>query len=221
MNRRFVAGGAFVTLVAAAALLVSPGRAMATLEWLAADPVRFGAALLALALVRPFLAWPTTLVAVAVGFGYGWVGVPFGVALLTLTALPPYYLSRAGRATVEDRPGSRLLDAGERFVGVAGGTRTVAATRLLPMPSDAISIGAGVAGVRLRPFLFGTAVGELPWVIAGVAVGVSADRLVTGDLSALDPALFVGMAGVAALLLAGPFYRAYKRRGGEATSPTT
>ena len=79
------------------------------------------------------------------------------------------------------------------------------------------ALGAGVAGVRLRPFLVGTAAGEFPWVIAGVAVGVSVDRLASGDLSALDPALFVGMAGVAALLLAGPFYRAYLRR--RRTSP--
>ncbi|WP_418280717.1 TVP38/TMEM64 family protein [Halorubrum sp. DTA98] len=213
MNRRYVTLGSLLAVVVAAAWLTSPAVGLATVEWFAADPLRFGIALVVLSAVRPFLAWPTTLVAVAVGFGYGWVGVPFGVVLLTLTALPPYALARAGRATPapDAGVGGRLSDAGERFVGVAGGARTVAAARLLPMPSDAISIGAGVAAVRLRPFLLGTAVGELPWVIAGVAVGVSADRLASGDLSSLDPALFVGMAGVAALLLAGPFYRAYKR----------
>ncbi|GAB6880457.1 VTT domain-containing protein [Halorubrum gandharaense] len=216
--------------VALAALLVSPDAALATLTWLAADPVRFAVVLLAVAVVRPFLAWPTTLVAVAVGFGYGWPGVPFGVLLLTLTALPPYYLARAGRASVLDADGERDADdeeapagtgrgarasaSAERLVGVAGGTRTVAATRLLPLPSDAISLGAGVANVRLRPFLAGTALGELPWVVAGVAVGVSADRIVAGDLSGLDPTLLAGMAGVGILLLAGPAYRAYRDRAG-------
>lgn len=227
VNRRHVGLGGLVAVAALAALLVSPDAALSTLTWLAADPIRFGVVLVAVAVVRPFLAWPTTLVAVAVGFGYGWPGVPFGVLLLTLTALPPYYLARAGRTSVLDSDGERDADdeevpalgrvartsaTAERLVGVAGGTRTVAATRLLPLPSDAISLGAGVANVRLRPFLAGTALGELPWVVAGVAVGVSADRIVAGDLSGLDPTLFAGMAGVGVLLLAGPAYRAYRDR---------
>ncbi len=213
MNRRYVALGAVVAVVAVTALSISPDRGLSALTWLAADPVRFAAALLAVSIVRPFLAWPTTLVAVAVGFGFGWPGVPVGVLLLTLTALPPYYLARLGRAdpSADDGIGGRIAATGEQFVSVAGESRTVAATRLLPMPSDAISVGAGVAGVRLRPFLLGTAVGELPWVVAGVAIGVSADRLARGDLSGLDPTLFVGMAGAAVLLLVGPFYRAYRR----------
>lgn len=214
VNRRYVTLGGVLGLVIAASWLASPDAAFGTLEWLAGDPLRFAVVLVALAAIRPFLAWPTTLVAVAVGFGYGWAGVPFGVVLLTLTALPPYYLARFGRAepSADGGIGGRMAETGERFVAAAGGVRTVAATRLLPMPSDAISLAAGVAGVRLRPFLVGTAAGELPWVIAGVAVGLSADRLASGDLSALDPALFVGMAGVATLLLAGPVYRAYRRR---------
>ncbi|GAB7090044.1 VTT domain-containing protein [Halorubrum luteum] len=219
MNRRYVGLGSVLAVVVIAAWLSSPAAGVRALEWLAADPLRFAVVLVVLSAVRPFLAWPTTLVAIAVGYGYGWVGVPFGVVLLTFTALPPYSLARVGRAEPSSGGGfgERISETGERFVGVAGGMRTVAATRLFPLPSDAISIGAGVAGVRLRPFLVGTAAGEFPWVIAGVAVGVSVDRLASGDLSALDPALFVGMAGVAALLLAGPFYRAYLRR--RRTSP--
>jgi len=240
VNRRHVAVGATIAAVVVLGSALSPDWAIGLLEWLAADPVRFAGALLVVAAVRPFLAWPTTLVAVAVGFGYGWAGVPFGVLLLTLTALPPYFLSRVGRRSFaggkggdgvtndgesgddesgDDEPAggdvgtsdNRVLEAGERFVGVAGGARTVAATRLFPLPSDAVSIAAGAANVRLGPFLLGTAAGELPWVIAGVAIGVSTDRLVAGDLSVLDPTLFAGMAGVGVLLLAGPFYRAYRR----------
>lgn len=195
-----------LAVVSLGAWLTSPAAALARLEWLAADPVRFGLALVAVAAVRPFLAWPTTVLAVAVGYGYGWAGIPLGVALLTLTALPPYFLARKGRGT------GRVARTGERVVGVAGGTRTVAASRFLPAPSDAISIGAGVASVPLRPFLLGTAVGELPWVVAGVAVGVSTDRLLTGDFSVVDPMLLVGMVAGAILLLAGPCYRAYQAR---------
>ena len=83
------------------------------------------------------------------------------------------------------------------------------ATRLFPVPSDAVSVGAGIAGVRTRPFLLGTAVGELPWTVVGVAVGVSIDRLTVGGVSGADPTVFVAMAGLGALLLAGPLYRAF------------
>lgn len=204
VKRRLLAGGIVLAVVAFGAWVTSPATALAWMEWLATDPFRFGLALLAVAAVRPFLAWPTTLLAVAVGYGYGWAGVPFGVALLTITALPPYYLARKGRGS------GRVARTGERVVGVAGGGRTVAASRFLPAPSDAISIGAGVASVPLRPFVLGTAVGELPWVLAGVAVGVSTDRLLTGDLSVVDPMLFVGMIAAAVLLLAGPVYRTYQ-----------
>lgn len=214
MNRRFVGvgyavAGMVLAAVAAFAWLSSPDVVLASLTRLAADPLAFGAALLALTAVRPFLAWPTTLLAVVVGFGYGWIGVPVGVALLVSTAVPPYGLARAGRVRVRSdvRSVDRLCAAGERLADAAGSARAVAATRLLPVPSDAVSIGAGASGIRLRPFLIGTAVGELPWVIAGVAVGVSLDRLAAGELSAVDPTAIVAMAGIGALLLAGPVYR--------------
>jgi uncharacterized membrane protein YdjX (TVP38/TMEM64 family) len=224
VNRRFVllgyvVAGVAVAGAATAAWLASPEVALSRLSRLAADPVRFGVALLALTAVRPLLAWPTTLIAVAVGFGYGWVGVPLGVALLVATALLPYLLARTGRirARTASRTADRLCDAGERLATRAGGVRAVTATRLLPLPSDAVSVGAGAAGVRTRPFLLGTAAGELPWVIVGVAVGASLDRLATGDLSAVDPTVIVAMAGAGALLLAGPLYRTFI---GEGPAPT-
>ncbi len=216
MNRRAAIGGyavagAAVALLIGIAVSVSPAIVLGWLEWLAADPVRFGAALVALAAVRPFLAWPNTLLAVAVGYGYGWAGAPLGVVLLTLTALPAFWLARVGglRARTDFRAVERLCDAGERLTDATGSVRAVAATRLFPIPSDAVSIGAGVSGIRTRPFLLGTAIGEIPWMLVGVAVGVSLDRLVTGGVSAVDPAVFVAMAGLGTLLLAGPLYRAF------------
>lgn len=216
MNRRslvggYVVAGVGVAAVAAVALLVSPSFVFGPLEWLAAHPVRFGAALVALAAIRPFLAWPNTLLAVAVGYGYGWTGLPLGIALLTLTALPAYRLARAGRSQARAAlpAADRLFDASERFATATGGVRAVAAMRLFPIPSDAVSVGAGVADVRTRPFLLGTAVGELPWVVVGIAVGVSLDRLAAGGLSAVDPIAIVAMAGIGALLLSGPLYRTF------------
>ncbi|WP_418286701.1 TVP38/TMEM64 family protein [Halorubrum sp. DTA46] len=217
MNRRsavggYVVAGAAIAAVAAIALAASPDAVVRPVNRLVAYPLGFGVALLALAAVRPFLAWPNTLLAVAVGYGYGWGGVPFAVALLTLTALPTYWLARSGRvrARAELQVVDRLCGAGERLATTAGGVRSVAATRLFPIPSDAVSIGAGASGIRTRPFLLGTALGELPWAIVGVAVGVSVERLATptGSLSGIEPGAVIAMAGAGVLLLAGPAYRA-------------
>ena len=217
MTRRAAITGYAVAAVAvavsvAAAWTASPAAVTGPLTRLADRPLWFGVALVALAAVRPAVAWPTTLLSAAVGFGYGWAGVPVGVALVTATALPPYGLARWGRSTPRDDGRTAGITARaravrERLTAVAGSVRTVAAVRLLPLPSDAVSLGAGVSGVPLRPFLVGTAVGELPWVVLGVAVGVSLDRLAAGDLSAVDPAAIVAMASAGVLLLAGPVYR--------------
>jgi len=216
VNRRSAIGGyvvavAVIALLAGAALFASPGVVFGTLEWLAAHPIRFGAALIALAAVRPFLAWPNTLLAVAVGYGYGWTGLPFGVVLLTLTGIPAFWLARAGRLRLRTdfRITERICDAGEQLTDTTGSVRAVAATRLFPIPSDAVSIGAGVSGIRTRPFLLGTAIGELPWTIVGIAVGVSLDRLTTDGVSGVEPVVFVAMAGLGVLLLSGPLYRAF------------
>ena len=204
-----VGAGIAVALLMMALLFAPPDRAFGTLEWLAAHPIRFGIVLLALAAIRPFLAWPNTLIAVAVGYGYGWAGVPFGVTLLTLTALPAFWLARAGRlrARADFRIADRICNAGERLTDETGSVRAVAATRLFPIPSDAVSVGAGVSGIRTRPFLLGTAIGELPWTVIGVAVGISLDQLATVGVSGVDPAVFVAMAGLGVLLLSGPLYR--------------
>jgi uncharacterized membrane protein YdjX (TVP38/TMEM64 family) len=188
---------------------VSPAAVLDPLSWLADDPLRFGVVVLALTAIRPLLAWPTTLLAVAAGFGYGWVGLPVGVAAMVATALPPYWLARAGRvrARADSRIADQLCGAGERFAAAAGGVRAVAAPRLLPVPSDAVSIAAGGSGVRLRPLLAGTAIGELPWAVVGVAIGVSADRIAAGGAPTVDPTVVVSMAGLGVLLLAGPLYR--------------
>lgn len=224
MNRRSALGryavaGVVVAALAAAALAVSPEAALSRLRWLAGDPVRFGVAVVALAAVRPLLAWPTTLLAVAVGFGFGWVGTPFALALVVGTSLPPYALARAGRLRLRGDSGTdgesgvadRFCRAGERFAAASGSVRAVAGTRLLPLPSDAVTVAAAAAGVEIRPFLTGTALGELPWVLCGVAVGVSLDRLAASGGSLVDPTVILGMAAVGALVLAGPLYRTFVR----------
>jgi uncharacterized membrane protein YdjX (TVP38/TMEM64 family) len=207
MDRRVVAG-LVVAAVLAGALLVSPEAVLPRLAWLTGDPIRFGAALVGLALVRPLLAWPTTLLAVAAGYGLGEWALPAALALMTLTSLPPYLLARRGRAAA-----GWVADAGERVVSVAGDFRSVTASRLFPTPSDVVSIGAGLAGVPPRVYVIGTTVGEFPWAFAGVVAGGKAGTPASGEAALGDvvgPWVAVAAALVGTLLLARPAYRALR-----------
>ncbi|QLG61559.1 TVP38/TMEM64 family protein [Halorarum salinum] len=214
MNRRALAAGVLALLALVAAWLASPDLLLSRVDWLLADPLRFAVALCALAVVRPLLAWPTSLLGVLAGYAYGVAGAPLALALITLTSVPPYRVALrgregwgAGRASGLTR---RAAEAGERAVGVAGDFRSVAASRLLPTPSDAVSVAAGLAGVRLRPYLVGTAVGEVPWAVAATVAGASAGRVAAGGVgAAFDPRLVAAAALAGLLLLAGPAYRRY------------
>jgi uncharacterized membrane protein YdjX (TVP38/TMEM64 family) len=204
---RLGAGVGLIALVAALAALTSPAAVLSRLAWVAADPLRLSLALVAVAVVRPLFAWPTTLLAVAAGYGLGLGGFPLALALVVVTSLPPYWVAglSAGDGSV--------AAAGERLVAETGDVRSVVGSRLLPLPSDVVSAGAGVAGVPLRAFALGTAVGEVPWVAAGVVAGDSFATLSTVSLSAaMDPRVVVGAAILAGLAFAGPAYRLYSRR---------
>jgi uncharacterized membrane protein YdjX (TVP38/TMEM64 family) len=199
---RLAVGVIVVAVVAALAWARSPSWALDRLAWVAADPVRLTVALLVVAAVRPLFAWPTTLLAVVAGYGLGLAGAPLALALVVVTSLPAYWV--AGRGTGE----GRVATAGERLVAETGDLRSVVGSRLLPLPSDVVSAGAGVAGVPLRTFALGTAIGEVPWVVAGVLAGASLGSLSAASLSAaLTPTVVVGAAILAVLAFAGPTYR--------------
>ena len=202
MQRRLLAGGLTLLGVALAAWIVSPAVAIERFNQLASAPLAFAVVVFLVAILRPFLAWPTLLLPIAVGYAYGWAGLPLAVLALVVTALPPYWFGSVATGS------GRLTTAGERLLTETGGVRGVAAARLLPVPSDVISVAAGAVGVRLRPFLAGTLLGELPWAVLGIIAGSSVDRLATSDLSgSVDLWLLVGMAVLAVVLLAGPCYR--------------
>lgn len=194
-----LAGGAVLAL----SLALSPSRFLSSLVALGDDPLAFGLVLVALAVVRPFLAWPVGVLAGLAGYVLGLAGLPVAFAVVVLTTLPPYVLARTTRPT-----GGVLGWAGETgaaLFATTGDTRGVLAARLAPVPTDVVSYGAGLARVRPRPYLVGTAIGEVPWVVASVVAGSSMERLTTEGLSAGLP-LVVGAAAVATLLLAGPVY---------------
>lgn len=204
MQRRSRAalGAAVLLVVGLGAARTSPQWVLSRLDWLATDPVRFAAALVALALVRPLLAWPTTLIAVVVGYGWGVRGLPVALALIALTSVPPFLLAR------QSADGGRFASAGARAVDATGDLRGVIVSRLLPAPSDVVSVGVGLSGVPLRAFVIGTAIGELPWAVAGIVAGQSIGRVLREGLGAVIDLELIVAAGVAAvLLLAGPAYR--------------
>lgn len=208
-TRRRAAAGVAVAVVAAGALLTAPDTVLARASWLAADPGRLLAVAVVFAVVRPLLALPTTLLAVVIGYGLGVAGLPAAVALVTLTSVPPFLFARRFGGDGE------VAAAGAAVVDRAGGVRSVVASRLIPLPSDVASVAAGVAGVRLRAFLVGTAVGELPWVLAGTLVGLSAETLTAGSLTSVaDPRLVAGAVAAAVLLLAPTAYGWYAERRG-------
>ncbi len=181
---RIAAGALLAGAIVAAAVLTSPQVVLERASWLASDPWRLAVALAVLTVVRPFLAWPTTLLSLVVGYGYGLRGIPIALALVVLTGFPPYLLARYGRA------GGPISTAGERVVDATGDVRAIVISRLLPTPSDAVSVAAGLAGVAVGPFALGTLIGELPWAIAGVLVGDAADRVLAEGLAAVvDPRL--------------------------------
>lgn len=201
-RRQAVGATTLVALAAAGWLLFTPRTLLEPLAALGDRPLLFGILLVGAYLLRPALAWPISAVSIAVGFVLGAAGIPVALGGAVLTCLPPYLLARA---TGESGALGTAGDVGERYFRATGALRGVVAARLAPFPADPVSYTAGLAGIPLGAYTLGTAIGELPWVVAAVLVGASAERLVTTGATAVP--LVVGASAVAALLLAGPVYR--------------
>lgn len=209
LTRRRVAVGLGLAGVIGLALAVSPDLVVSRLRGAIFSPW-FPLILVCLYLLRPFVAWPITLLSALVGLRYGVaVGLPVALAGAVFTSLPPFLAARWLS------PGEGLLGwltaGSERYFAEVGDLRGLIAARLAPTPAEATSTAAGVAGVSLPAFVFGTLVGELPWTVAAVLAGSSLARF---DPGAVDPqpALVLAAAALAALLLAGPTYRYVTRR---------
>jgi len=202
--RQVVGVGGLVGLAAAAALVFSPETVVAELEALAEEPLLFAVALVAVYLVRPFLLWPVSSIALVLGYLYGpAVGLPLALAGAALTGLPPYCIGRYAKTDIGLF--GYISNSGEGFVDTVGETRGMIAARLSPVPGDPISYGAGLSGVSLRPFLAGTVVGEIPWALVTVFTGASMRTLSLSEF-AVSPELVVALAGLALIVLAGPLY---------------
>jgi len=204
-TRRQVVGVAgLVGVAGVTALVFSPETVVAKLEGLARRPLAFAGALVALYLVRPFLLWPVSAVALVLGYLYGpYVAFPLALAGAGLTALPPYLLAR--HAGTDVGLFGYVRSSGQILVGTVGETRSVVAARLSPVPGDPISYAAGLSGISPGPFLAGTVVGEIPWALVAVFAGTSM-RTLTLSQFAFSPSLVLALACLAVVVLAGPVY---------------
>jgi len=216
-TRRQLLGLAGLLAVAAVAATVFSVETVVTeLEALAGRPLAFALALAAVYLLRPFLLWPVSSVALVLGFVYGpAVALPLALAGAALTAMPPYLIGRYAQSEVG--PFGWVASSGEEFVDTVGAFRGVVAARFSPVPGDPISYAAGLSSVRLRPFLAGTVVGEVPWALVTVFTGASMRTLTLSEFAA-SPELVVVLAGLAVILLAGPLYSRYSEKPGSTAS---
>lgn len=202
--RQAVGIAGLVGLAAGASLLSSPGTVVGELEALASSPLVFVLALVAVYLVRPFLLWPVSSIALVLGYLYGvTIALPIALAGAALTAMPPYLLGRYAKTDMGLF--GYVGSSGEQFVDTVGETRGVIAARLSPIPGDPISYASGLSGVSLRPFLAGTVVGEVPWALVTVFTGASMRTLTLSEFS-VSYELVVVLAGLAIIVLAGPLY---------------
>jgi len=197
--RRYLAGAA-AAVVVALAVVARPARALDVLRVAVASPW-FPGILVGLYAARPFVAWPISVLSALVGFKYGLVvGVPVALAGALATSLPAY---AAGRyAPADGLLVGRFSDGSQRFFAATGDLRGLVAARFAPTPAEPVSAAAGAGGVPLRSFAAGTLVGELPWVVATVALGSGLDTFAM-TASSVDP-LLLAVGVLAAAVLLGP-----------------
>lgn len=210
-TRRQLLGMACLGAVAlAATALFSPREIVAELEHLATHPLQFGLVLTAVYLVRPFLLWPVSMLAVVLGYVYGPViAFPIAIVGAAISGLPPFLLARY--ASTDTGLLGTLRASGQRLVDSVGETRGVLAARLSPVPCDPVSYAAGLSEVSVGAFLLGTAVGEIPWAVVTVLAGDSMRTLTLSGFS-LSPAAVLAVAGLAVVVVSGPLYARLRDR---------
>jgi len=211
VRRQIVAIVCVLAAAAVATLASSPAAVLAAVETVAGSPLALVGVLAVLYAVRPLVLWPISLLSVLAGYGLGvTLGVPVALVGAVLTCLPPYLFAR--HAPRETGVFGRLHRRSQDVVAAIGERRGVFAARLLPLPADVISYGAGLSTVSTRSFVAGTLLGEIPWVVAGVVTGSSMRTLSLKGASAGLP-LLAGMAALGVLILAGPAIRHLQQRG--------
>jgi uncharacterized membrane protein YdjX (TVP38/TMEM64 family) len=207
---------AALLLFVALAFLVRPQAVLDVVRGLL-DSRYFPLVLLGLYVVRPFLAWPITALAVLVGFKYGLViGVPVAVLGGVVSTLIPY--SAVRYFDFDAGVLGWAAEESDQFFEATGDLRGLLAARIAPVPAEATSLAAGAADVRPHVYVVGTVVGELPWAVAAVLIGHSMHQLTLADAS-YDPWLLVATTIAGLVLLVGPAIKLVRGDGGGADQP--
>lgn len=144
-------------------------------------------------------------------------GFPAGLAVAMsggmLGGLAGFVLSRRlGRDTVVRLAGARLARL-DRAVSQRGFVSVLVARAMPVAPFAFVSYAAGLSGVRLGPYLLGTAVGLVPWSVLYVGVGASVASI--DSWTHLIPPLLTVSAVLSVVVLAGHFWRWRRRRGNQ------
>lgn len=203
---RMGAGCLLLGAVVVGALLVSPETTLATLATLEGDPLAFTLVAAGLYAIRPLFLWPTTPLAVVVGYGLGvTVGLPLALVGVLVTVTPVFLAVQW--LVPPDDGGGLVRRTARRYFETTGPVRGVTAARLAPIPSDVTTAAAAVSGVRYRQLLLGTAIGELPWLVAAVIVGATAQTVAADGLGAVGLSVAVACSLAALVLLTGPALR--------------
>lgn len=205
---RAALGVALFGAIVLTAAVFGPDRAISNLiqfgesPWVL--PILFG-----LYLLRPFIGWPHSPFPVAAGFYFGFVGGSVVAFVgLVLTSIPPFAV---GHYLSGDRGAlGRMGEMGDRFTEATGEARAIASARLLPIPADIVSYGAGIAGVRTRAFALGTLIGDLPWLLGLVFVGTQLETFTTEGFDALPAGAVLLLALIGLALLGKPVYKRFR-----------
>lgn len=167
---------ALLVLVVTLAAVVAAAVGLPDVAQLRADVARLGPAgpavfvlLYAAATLAPL---PKNVLSAAAGLLFGLVvGVVVVLLAALLGAVAAFALGRAlGRDAVERITGTRMTRVDALLS--RHGLLVVLGVRLVPvLPFTAINYGAGLAAVRFRDYLGGTALGIVPGTVAFVALG--------------------------------------------------
>ncbi|MCF6508807.1 TVP38/TMEM64 family protein [Blastococcus sp. MG754426] len=144
-------------------------------------------------------------------------GFPAGLAVVMtggmLGGLAGFVLSRwLGRDAVVRLAGARLARL-DRAVSQRGFVSVLVARAMPVAPFVFVSYAAGLSGVRLGPYLLGTAVGLVPWSVLYVGVGTSVASI--DSWTHLIPPLLTVSAVLSVVVLAGHFWRPTRRPGNQ------
>lgn len=157
------------------------------------------AILFGLTIVHTVVWYPTEIVNTAAGFVYGfWPALVVCLAGWTVSGVLGWTIGRmAGPPLLHKVIGAERFERAEAMAE-RGGITLLLAMRLVPIvPFSLFSVAAGAARVPLGRFTWTSAIGYLPITALFVFFGSRLD-----ELSLSDPALWIGVGVLIALLLA-------------------